>query len=170
MPARSASSVGPSATTLNCRILGTTAHPAPGIPPRPISAWGSPVDPAERRPHVETRIRPRPSHRRTEVMPDILTRKATSVPGRIVFLAGGALILWSAYIHFHLWQSVGYKHLPTIGPLFLLQWIGGIVVGLAVVALPRLWVALGGIGFALSTMAGFLLCTALPKGLFNFKE
>jgi hypothetical protein len=103
-------------------------------------------------------------------MPDILTRKATSVPGRIVFLAGGALILWSAYIHFHLWQSVGYKHLPTIGPLFLLQWIGGIVVGLAVVALPRLWVALGGIGFALSTMAGFLLCTALPKGLFNFKE
>jgi hypothetical protein len=103
-------------------------------------------------------------------MPELLTRKAASVPGRIVFLAGGALILGSAYIHFHLWQSVGYKHLPTIGPLFLLQWIGGIVVGLAVIALPRLWVALGGIGFALSTMAGFLLTTALPKGLFNFKE
>ena len=103
-------------------------------------------------------------------MADLLARKTTSVPGRIVFLAGGGLILFSAYIHFHLWQSVGYKHLPTIGPLFLLQWIGGIVVGLAVIALPRLWIALGGIGFALSTMAGFLLCTALPKGLFNFKE
>ncbi len=103
-------------------------------------------------------------------MPELLTRKATSMAGRITFVAGGALILWSTYIHFHLWQSVGYKHLPTIGLLFLLQWIGGIALGLAVLAVPRLWVALGGIGFAISTMVGFLLCTALPKGLFNFKE
>jgi hypothetical protein len=79
-------------------------------------------------------------------------------------------VLWSSSIHFHLWQSVGYKHLPTIGPLFLLQWIGGTALGLAILAVRRVWVALGGIGFGLSTMAGFLLCTALPKGLFNFKE
>jgi len=32
------------------------------------------------------------------------------------------------------------------------------------------WVAIGGIGFAVSTMAGFLLSVLLPNGLFNFKE
>jgi hypothetical protein len=103
-------------------------------------------------------------------MPPVLNRGAKSLPGLIAFVVGGALILWSAYIHFHLWQSVGYKHLPTIGPLFMLQWIGGAVMGLLTLGIRRLWMAAAGVGFALSTMAGFLLTTALPKGLFNFKE
>jgi hypothetical protein len=104
------------------------------------------------------------------VIPATLKNGTKSVPGLVAFVAGGALVLWSAYIHFHLWQSVGYKHLPTIGPLFLLQWIGGALVGLALLVFRRLWVALAGIGFAISTMVGFLLCVELPKGLFNFKE
>ena len=100
----------------------------------------------------------------------MLKNGTRSLPGLVAFVGGGALVLWSAYIHFHLWQSVGYKHLPTIGPLFLLQWIGGAVVGLAILVVRRLWIALAGIGFAVSTMVGFLLSTELSKGLFNFKE
>jgi hypothetical protein len=100
----------------------------------------------------------------------MLKNGTKSVPGLVAFVAGGALVLWSAYIHFHLWQSVGYKHIHIIGPLFLLQWIGGAVVGLAILIFRRLWIALAGIGFSISTMVGFLLCTDLSKGLFNFKE
>jgi hypothetical protein len=89
----------------------------------------------------------------------------------LAFVAGGLLVVWSAYIHFHLWgEPEGYRHLSVIGPLFLLQAIGGLVVGVLVVALRRVWMALAGIGYAVATAAGFLLCVALPKGLFNFKE
>ena len=52
------------------------------------------------------------------------------------FLAGGVLILWLSYIHFHLWD-IGYRHIATIGPLFLLQSIAGLVIGLLVIALRR---------------------------------
>ena len=87
------------------------------------------------------------------------------------FVAGALLVLWSAYIHFHLWDETdGYRQLSVLGPLFLAQAIGGLVLGVLIVAVRRVWVAIGGIGFALSTMAGFLLAVGLPKGLFNFKE
>jgi len=32
---------------------------------------------------------------------------------------GPALLAGSAVLHFHLWSSEGYRHIPTIGPLFL---------------------------------------------------
>jgi hypothetical protein len=89
----------------------------------------------------------------------------------LAFAAGGLLVVWSAYIHFHLWdEPQGYRHIPVIGPLFLLQAIGGLVVGILIVAFRRVWVALAGIGYAASTAIGFLLCVGLTKGLFNFKE
>jgi hypothetical protein len=99
------------------------------------------------------------------------TPKAVSMAATVGFAAGGLLVLWSAYIHFHLWnEPQGYRHISVIGPLFLLQSIGGLVVGLAVVAVRRVWVAICGIGYALSTLVGFLLTVGLTDGLFNFKE
>jgi hypothetical protein len=87
------------------------------------------------------------------------------------FVIGGLLVLWSAYIHFHLWDETnGYRHISVIGPLFLLQAIGGLVVAILIVAVRRVWVALAGIGFAASTLVGFLLSVGLSQGLFNFKE
>ena len=51
---------------------------------------------------------------------------------------GGALLLWSAFIHFHLWNEPdGYRSIPTIGPLFLLQSISRAVIGVGVVAVRR---------------------------------
>jgi hypothetical protein len=93
-----------------------------------------------------------------------------AVATTVALVAGGALLIWSAYIHFHLWQTVGYKHIPTIGPLFIVQSSAGLVLGLLVVAVRRVWAAVLGMGFALSTIGGFLFTVALPKGLFNFKE
>jgi hypothetical protein len=44
------------------------------------------------------------------------------------------------------------------------------VLGILLLLVRRVWVAIGGIGFVLSTVGGFLLSVLLPKGLFNFKE
>jgi plastocyanin len=84
------------------------------------------------------------------------------------FVAGGLLIIWSSYIHFHLWQSLGYRHISTIGPLFLLQSIGGFLLGLFIIVARRVWAAALGVGFAVSTMAGFLI--SVEHGLFGFKD
>ena len=85
------------------------------------------------------------------------------------FVFGGLLLVWSAYIHFHLWgETGGYRSIATIGPLFLLQSIAGLVIGLGVIVVRRLWAALVGIGFALATLAGFLL--SVDHGLFGFKD
>ena len=65
-------------------------------------------------------------------------------------------------------RADGYRSIATIGPLFLLQSIAGLVIGLGVVAVRRLWAAVIGIGFALTTIAGFLLSVA--HGLFGFKD
>ena len=35
-----------------------------------------------------------------------------------------ALLAWIGYIHLHLWQE-GYRHIPTNGPLFLLDAVLG---------------------------------------------
>jgi hypothetical protein len=86
----------------------------------------------------------------------------------VAFLAGGLLLVWSSYIHFHLWDSEGYRHIATIGPLFLLQSIAGLVLGVLVIVVRRVWAAVLAAGFALSTMAGFLI--SVEVGLFGFKD
>jgi hypothetical protein len=91
------------------------------------------------------------------------------VAATAAFAAGGALLVWSAYIHFHLWgETDGYRSIPTIGPLFLLQSISGLLIGIGVVAVRRLWAAVIGVGLALTTIAGFLITVAV--GLFGFKD
>ena len=76
--------------------------------------------------------------------------------------------MWSAYIHVRLWKSEGYRHIPTIGTLFILQSYAGMVIGVAVIAVRRVWAAALGAGFAVSTMAGFLL--SVEVGLFGFQD
>jgi hypothetical protein len=83
------------------------------------------------------------------------------------FIAGGILINWLSCIHFHLWD-IGYRHIATIGPLFLLQSIAGLLIGLLVIATRRVYTAVVGIGFALATMVGFLI--SVEHGLFGFKQ
>ncbi len=85
-----------------------------------------------------------------------------------LFVVGGLLLVWSAYIHFHLWQSVGYRHIPTIGPLFLVQSFVGVAIAFAVVAVRRVWVAVLGVGLTMTTITGFLL--SVEVGIFGFRD
>src|SRR5258708_33198452 len=77
----------------------------------------------------------------------------------VAYVAGAALVVGSGYIHFHLWDESGsyYRHISIIGPLFLAQAIGGLVVGILLVAVRRVWAAIIGIGYAVSTFVGFHL-------------
>jgi hypothetical protein len=97
--------------------------------------------------------------------------RRTSPPIKVVatvaFVAGGLLLVWSGYIHFHLWREE-YRHIPTIGPLFLLQSVAGLVLGLLVIALRRVWTAIVGLGFAAATLVGFFI--SVEHGLFGFQD
>jgi hypothetical protein len=96
-------------------------------------------------------------------------RRPAGLAATACFLAGGVLLVWSAYVHFHLWgETDGYRSIPTIGPLFLLQSIAGLVIGLGIIAVRRVWAAVVGVGFALATIGGFLISVAY--GLFGFKD
>src|SRR5690242_1303833 len=93
---------------------------------------------------------------------------ATGAPGLLAArVAGAALLAATGGIHLDLYLT-GYRHIPTIGPLFLLQVIAAFVLAVAVLALRNPLADAAGAGFALSTLGGYLL--SLWIGLFGFKE
>ena len=82
-------------------------------------------------------------------------------------LAGPGLLIASGAIHLDLYLT-GYKSIPTIGWLFLLQVIAALGLGLAALALRSAVAALAAAGFSLATLGGYLLSVWI--GLFGFKE
>ena len=88
-------------------------------------------------------------------------------------MAGSGLLIATAAIHLDLYLT-GYRTIPTIGWLFLLQVIAAFGLGLAVLAIPSRLVVTGrlaaaaGAGFALATLGGYILSVWI--GLFGFKE
>jgi predicted lipoprotein with Yx(FWY)xxD motif len=91
-----------------------------------------------------------------------------SLPRRSVFLiAGAALLIASASIHLDLYLT-GYRSIPTIGWLFLLQVIAGYVLAVAIPVTAQRLAAAAGALFALGTLGGYLL--SLKVGLFGFTE
>ena len=102
-------------------------------------------------------------------------RPAPGWPAVVLRVAGSGLLIATAAIHLDLYLT-GYRTIPTIGWLFLLQVIAAFGLGLAVLAIPRPAAALlasrlaaaAGAGFALATLGGYLLSVWI--GLFGFKE
>ncbi|WP_203707396.1 COG4315 family predicted lipoprotein [Asanoa iriomotensis] len=91
----------------------------------------------------------------------------------VLRVVGSGLLIATAAIHLDLYVT-GYRTIPTIGWLFLLQVIAAFVLGLAVLIIPSRLVipsrlaAAAGAGFALATLGGYLLSVWI--GLFGFKE
>ena len=92
-------------------------------------------------------------------------------PGRLwrlgLRLAGSGLLIATGAIHLDLYLT-GYRTIPTIGWLFLLQVIAAFVLGTGVLVLGSRLAAAAGAGFALATLGGYLL--SIWVGLFGFKE
>jgi hypothetical protein len=93
-----------------------------------------------------------------------LIRRAVTTLGLV---AGSALLVSSGAIHFQLWAT-GYRSIPTIGPLFLLQGIVGVILGLVLVLWRRLIVVAAGAGFMVTTISGLLV--SVKFGLFGFMD
>jgi predicted lipoprotein with Yx(FWY)xxD motif len=92
--------------------------------------------------------------------------RRSKTPGRLR-VAGAALLAVSACIHLGLYLT-GYRSIPTIGWLFLLQVVVGFVLMAGALATHSRLAAAAGAAFALSTLGCYLL--AVWTGLFGFKE
>jgi predicted lipoprotein with Yx(FWY)xxD motif len=94
-------------------------------------------------------------------------------PAVLLRVTGAGLLIATAAIHLDLYLT-GYRTIPVIGWLFLLQVIAAFGLGLAVLALPGRLIladrlaAAAGAGLVLATLGGYLLSVAI--GLFGFTE
>jgi predicted lipoprotein with Yx(FWY)xxD motif len=102
------------------------------------------------------------------VVRDVGSKRGTS-PSRRSWsgIAGAGLLIASGSIHLDLYLT-GYRTIPTIGPLFLLQVIAAFALALAILATGSWLADAAGAGFALATLGGYLL--SLRVGLFGFTE
>lgn len=85
-------------------------------------------------------------------------------------IAGAGLLAWMGWIHLHLWQQ-GYKYLPSIGNLFLANFVGAVAVAVAVVFAARCYLALATLAGALAAAATLgSLIISINVGLFGFQD
>ena len=101
--------------------------------------------------------------------PGVITSPAARTAVTILILAGAILAVISGVIHLYLWgEANGYRQIPTIGPLFLVQGIAAVVIGLATAATRRLIMVLAAAGTLAATAAGLVI--TIEHGLFGFRE
>lgn len=76
-------------------------------------------------------------------------------------------VLVSAYVHLKLWFD-GFRDLDKIGPAFMANAVGGVVIAILLVAW-RHWVPpLLAVGFGFSTLGAFII--SATRGLFGLHE
>ena len=87
----------------------------------------------------------------------------------VLVAAGAATIVVSAVVHLYLWgKEDGYRAVPTIGPLFLLQGIAGCLLGPVMLIFRRVITdAAGAVYMAMSVGALYL---TINGGLFGFED
>jgi len=88
------------------------------------------------------------------------------MPVLALCIIDAGLLVTSGLIHLHFW-NIAYRHVPTLGPLFLVQVVATLLTAVALVATRRLIVV--AVAFLLmgGTIVGFILVRTV--GLFNFK-
>ena len=95
------------------------------------------------------------------------SRALSRSPRLALRIAGAGLLAASAAIHLDLYLT-GYRTIPAIGWLFLLQVITAFGLAAAVLGSGRGIVAAAGAGFAAATLGGYLL--SVWAGLFGFTD
>ena len=91
----------------------------------------------------------------------------TSVNQVAARVVAAALVFATGAIHLYLYQD-GFSSVPTIGRLFLANFVVAVVLGLAILVRGRAVWSLLGAGFCLGTLAGFLV--SVHWGLFGYQE
>ena len=93
------------------------------------------------------------------------TRRRTATLLRVLI---AVCVVVSAVVHLYLWQD-GMKTLDVVGPAFLLNGIGGLVLGVLVLVWRHWLPLLGAVGFGVATLTAFLISTT-PGGFFGVHE
>jgi hypothetical protein len=88
-----------------------------------------------------------------------------TLAARILIWIGAALLVVSGLVHLHLWD-IAYRHVDTLGPLFIVQGVATIAVAVVLALWPRGVVVLAGLALAVGTILGFV--KALNGGIFGF--
>jgi hypothetical protein len=99
--------------------------------------------------------------------PATLAWPAARWAANIAAVAGAALLVWSGVIHLQLWGD-GYRDISVIGPLFLVQGVGSIVIAAVLAVFRRLALIAAGAVTLASTAGGLLL--SVYVGLFGYQE
>jgi hypothetical protein len=88
----------------------------------------------------------------------------------IVIAGGAACTVYSGYIHLYLWgrQPYPYRDIPTIGPLFLVQGVVAIIIGLMIIVSRRVGALLVGAGLLVVSVAALVI--DVEVGMFGFKD
>ena len=76
-------------------------------------------------------------------------------------------VLLSAAVHLDLYAG-GFRDLATIGPLFMLNAIAGLAIGLLLLCWPNWLSAFAAAGFGVATLVAFYL--SVTVGLFGWQE
>ncbi|MGH9002768.1 MAG: hypothetical protein ACRDYV_06535 [Acidimicrobiia bacterium] len=86
---------------------------------------------------------------------------------RLVRPLAAALLLAGGLIHLELWQG-GYRGIPSIGPLFLLNVVASAAVAVALFIPHRRWPLAAGAALSAGSLAGLVLSRTV--GVFGFME
>jgi hypothetical protein len=103
-----------------------------------------------------------PRHRKVH-----LRRDRVEIPLLFLRIVSVGLLSTLGWVHLHLWQ-VGYRHIPTIGPLFLLAAVATVTIAVAMLVWPSRFVGLLGFGTVMGILAGLIV--SINVGLFGFTE
>jgi hypothetical protein len=114
----------------------------------------------------------RRAHRREPVLVALAVagpsgRAARRVATNVALLAGAGLVAASALIHLYLWAD-GYRHVTTIGPLFLAQGVVGLALAVLLIAYPNAVAAAVGVGYLLATLVGLVFSASV--GFLGFMD
>ncbi|HEX5405775.1 MAG TPA: hypothetical protein VFX16_26165 [Pseudonocardiaceae bacterium] len=97
------------------------------------------------------------------------TDRANFVVTLILRIAGAALLVGMAYIHYHLYVA-GY-HLTAVGPAFIANAVLGIIAAIAVLVMPSKLLSITSALSSLLMLGTFAaLMISIYAGLFGYKE
>jgi hypothetical protein len=77
-------------------------------------------------------------------------------------------LLGSAWVHYDLWGSGGFSDIATVGPLFLVNAVAGVVIAVAVLLWHHWLPALAAAGFGAATLGAYVL--SVTVGFYGVQE
>jgi len=101
--------------------------------------------------------------------PSLITSRGVRLAVYALIVIGAVLTVLSGLLHLKLWNGPPpYRLVPTIGPLFLLQAISAVALGLILLVTQRLFFVLACFGLMVGTALGLYL--SVHVGLFGFQD